>query len=319
MARNIGVVLPRSIHPTQIASFARTAESSGFSEVWVVEEPFHRGVVAQACVILSVTSTLTVGVRLLACPARNPVSTSLELAALARIFPHRLLAAVTADAGSLYYEPGLSAEESGAAGVAAEHARTIRHLLNGGEIDVSVSSGVNFSVALDECVEEPPLVFHDSSVEVDGDGVVLPYLSSPSFAALATVFAPTRVAVAQVTAHAECREEAVAEARATLAVLEEPDWDAALVGLDFADELRFARLAARSYRSFVADMPDAWIEALALVGSAEQIQGRIDEFRRAGVTVVVMILAGEDEIDAVARLGALVHQPAGIAAVGADR
>jgi alkanesulfonate monooxygenase SsuD/methylene tetrahydromethanopterin reductase-like flavin-dependent oxidoreductase (luciferase family) len=63
--------------------------------------------------------------------------------------------------------------------------------------------------------------------------------------------------------------------------------------LPFAAELAALRAASASAEDFANRMPDAWIDALALVGTAERVRSRIAELHSAGAHSSVVIPVGD--------------------------
>ncbi len=66
------------------------AELAGVAELWLWEDCFLQGGIAQAAAALALTETLTVGLGVLPAPLRNVVTTAMEIATLEAIFPGRL-------------------------------------------------------------------------------------------------------------------------------------------------------------------------------------------------------------------------------------
>ena len=94
MAAALGVVLPPDLPHELFLEFARRAEQVGLDEVWVFEDCFLRGGIAQASVVLSCTSRIRVGVGILPAGARNVAFASLDIATLAELFPGRLMVGI---------------------------------------------------------------------------------------------------------------------------------------------------------------------------------------------------------------------------------
>jgi len=94
VAAALGVVLPPDLPHELFLEFARRAEQVGLDEVWVFEDCFLRGGIAQASVVLSRTSRIRVGVGILPAGARNVAFASLDIATLAELFPGRLLVGI---------------------------------------------------------------------------------------------------------------------------------------------------------------------------------------------------------------------------------
>jgi alkanesulfonate monooxygenase SsuD/methylene tetrahydromethanopterin reductase-like flavin-dependent oxidoreductase (luciferase family) len=66
------------------------AERAGVAELWLWEDCFLQGGIAQAAVALASSETLTVGLGVLPTPLRNVVATAMEIATLEAMFSGRL-------------------------------------------------------------------------------------------------------------------------------------------------------------------------------------------------------------------------------------
>jgi alkanesulfonate monooxygenase SsuD/methylene tetrahydromethanopterin reductase-like flavin-dependent oxidoreductase (luciferase family) len=86
----IGVVIRPDFAPERLGVLAQVAEDVGLDEVWLWEDCFLQGGIAQAAVALSATQHVTVGLGVLPAPLRSVVATSMELATLDRMFPGRV-------------------------------------------------------------------------------------------------------------------------------------------------------------------------------------------------------------------------------------
>jgi len=85
-----GVVIRPDFTPESIGPLARLAEEAGIDEVWLWEDCFLQGGIAQAAAALAATETVRVGVGVMPAPLRSVVATAMEIAALDRMFPGRL-------------------------------------------------------------------------------------------------------------------------------------------------------------------------------------------------------------------------------------
>jgi alkanesulfonate monooxygenase SsuD/methylene tetrahydromethanopterin reductase-like flavin-dependent oxidoreductase (luciferase family) len=86
----IGVVFRPDFRPDILRETARAAERAGVAELWLWEDCFLQGGIAQAAVALASSETLTVGLGVLPTPLRNVVATAMEIATLEAMFPGRL-------------------------------------------------------------------------------------------------------------------------------------------------------------------------------------------------------------------------------------
>ncbi len=86
----IGVFFRTSWPPENLPAFARAADAAEFDEVWVAEDCFFSGAMSQAATALALTRRVDIGIGLLPIAVRNPAITTMEVAALARMYPGRL-------------------------------------------------------------------------------------------------------------------------------------------------------------------------------------------------------------------------------------
>ncbi|MGO1287499.1 MAG: hypothetical protein ACTMIC_03140, partial [Cellulosimicrobium funkei] len=82
--------------------------------------------------------------------------------------------------------------------------------------------------------------------------------------------------------------------RPYLAVLGEADWSAQIDPLPFAADFRALRDASATPDDFAAAMPDAWVDALAVVGSPGAFRARLAELGAGGVSSVVLVATTAD-------------------------
>src|SRR4051812_33374702 len=90
----IGAVALPSLPPERLRSFAAAADAAGLPELWLWEDCFYAGGIAAAGAALASTRRLRVGIGVLPLPLRAVPLLAMELAALARIAPGRLVPAV---------------------------------------------------------------------------------------------------------------------------------------------------------------------------------------------------------------------------------
>lgn len=86
----VGVVFRPDRSPETLPSTAAAVQRAGIDELWLWEDCFLQGGIAQAAVALAGSETLTVGIGVLPAPLRNVVTTAMEIATLATIYPGRV-------------------------------------------------------------------------------------------------------------------------------------------------------------------------------------------------------------------------------------
>jgi alkanesulfonate monooxygenase SsuD/methylene tetrahydromethanopterin reductase-like flavin-dependent oxidoreductase (luciferase family) len=90
----IGAVALPSLPPERLSAVAAAADDAGLEELWLWEDSFWPGGIAAAGVLLARTERLRVGIGVLPVPLRAAPLLAMELAALERIAPGRLLPAL---------------------------------------------------------------------------------------------------------------------------------------------------------------------------------------------------------------------------------
>ena len=89
MSVRTGIVFRPGFRPDTLQETAAAAERAGVAELWLWEDCFLQGGIAQAAVALVSSETLTVGLGVLPAPLRNVVTTAMEIATLEAMFPGR--------------------------------------------------------------------------------------------------------------------------------------------------------------------------------------------------------------------------------------
>ena len=305
--RAVGVMLPRDLPAHLFRTYAQRAETLGFDELWVVEDCFFRGGIAQAAAALAMTERIRLGIGILPAAVRNAAFTAMEAATLAELFPGRV------DIGIGHGMPGwmrqVGAWPASPLTMLGEHLDAVRAILTG----VSTSAEGRY-VNLDGVdLNTPPSsvprilagVRGPKSLALAGrsaDGTILAEPVTPEYVAEALRhIAPTRehrivaYCVAVVDDDADAARDT---ARPALEWIGDPDWDVHIAPLPFADDFRALRAGATSRSDFVARMPDAWVDQLAVVGTVEDTRRRIGELHDAGVTTTVLMPVGPDPLAA---------------------
>ena len=297
----VGIMLPRDLDASRVIEFARRAEALGFAELWVVEDLPFRGGIAQAAVVLAATERIHVGIGILPAVARNVVFATMEIATLATLFPGRLTVGVGHGMPEWMRQAGdWPASPLSALG---ETLDVMRALLRGEAVTTAGRYVRVDGVRLNDVPTIPPLVLAGvrgpKSLALSGrsaDGTVLAEPVTPEYLAAALAQIDTdrehRIVAYNVGAVASTAAAARKLARPALEWIGEPDWAPHIAPLPFADEFREFR-ASVNREEFARTMPDDWVDALAVVGTAEMARARLEELGRAGAHCVVLIPAGE--------------------------
>ncbi|WP_315094302.1 LLM class flavin-dependent oxidoreductase [uncultured Cellulomonas sp.] len=308
--RAVGVMLPRDLPAHLFRTYAQRAEALGFDELWVVEDCFFRGGIAQAASALAMTERIRVGIGILPAAVRNAAFTAMEVSTLAELFPGRI------DVGIGHGMPGwmrqVGAWPKSPLTMLGEHLDAVRGILGGAPTSTDGRYVTLDDVQLESVPPAPRIlagVRGPRSLALAGrsaDGTVLAEPVTPEYVAEALRhIAPTRehrvvaYCVAAVDDSADAARDA---ARPALEWIGEPDWDVHIAPLPFADEFRALRAGATDRADFVARMPDVWVDQLAVVGTVHDARTRIGQLHDAGVTTTVLMPVGPDPLVAMESL-----------------
>jgi len=325
-------MLPPYTPPGSVQLFARRAEQLGFEALWVAEDCFLKGGIAQACAVLSATSRLQVGVGIIPAGARNAGYAAMEIATLSNLFPGRV--SVGIGHGMPAWLRQVGAWPASPITLLGEYISAIRALLHGDLVTADGQYVRLEGVRLDEA----PAVIPDVLAGVRGprslalardvaDGTILAEPVTPEYLRLARSGSSGssgssggsggssgsgssgaerhRMVVYNVAVVDDDRAAAVETARPALERFGEPDWEAHLAPLAFGPELAALRRDCRSSREFAMRLPRSWIGQLALAGTPDMVSARIGELAGAGADDVVLIPVGPNPVqalDALARV-----------------
>jgi len=87
----LGFVVRPEHPPEALPRLARAVEDAGFDELWLWEDCFFAGGIATTATALAATSRVKVGLGIMPAPVRNPAFAAMEIAALARMHPGRVM------------------------------------------------------------------------------------------------------------------------------------------------------------------------------------------------------------------------------------
>ncbi|HWN33181.1 MAG TPA: LLM class flavin-dependent oxidoreductase [Pseudonocardia sp.] len=306
MTPRIGVVAPPDLAVDQFVPFARRAERLGYDELWVVEDCFYQGGIAQAAVALARTERIRVGVGILPAGARNPAFACLDLATLANLFPGRLLVGIGHGMPGWMRQTG--AWPASPLTLLREYLGAVRSILAGERVTVSGDYVRLRDVRLEGPPRQVPPVFAGvrgprslaMSAEL-ADGTILAEPVTPEYLRAVrkhtdTAGRPHEIVAYNVAAVDDSADRARAVARQSLLAIGDPEWAPHIAPLPFADEFVALSATATSREQFAASLPDAWVDQLAVVGTPAGARARLAELATAGADHLVLIPAGPDAL-----------------------
>ena len=118
--------------PNDLRRIATAAEAAGVDELWLWEDCFQQGGVAQVAVALAATERLNVGIGLIPAPLRNVAAAAMEFATLDATFPGRTRVAVGHGVQSWMRQAGAAVESP--LTLLREYVTALRDLLAGEEV-----------------------------------------------------------------------------------------------------------------------------------------------------------------------------------------
>jgi alkanesulfonate monooxygenase SsuD/methylene tetrahydromethanopterin reductase-like flavin-dependent oxidoreductase (luciferase family) len=307
----LGVMFRREHAPEMLPDFARRAESMGFDELWLVEDCFFGSGIASSTAALACTDSIAVGLGIMPAVVRNSAFTAMEIATLARLYPGRFLPGIGHGVASWMYQIGALPKSQLTA--LEEVTVTVRALLAGETLTFEGQQ-----VYLDQAKLVHPSndilplslgVRGPKSLQLSGrvaDGTILAEYSAPAYIS----WAREQIALGQREAGRDtlhhltifafaCIDSQVSRARQQLrplfaSALAAGKIDAQIEPMGILPEVRELRENGGQQR-LEADMPDAWIDQVSIVGSPEECLAAVRRLVEAGAdSVVLMLLPDKD-------------------------
>lgn len=300
----VGAMFRCSAEPEVLLPFARRIEELGYDELWIVEDCFYAGGIATATAALAATERIVVGLGILPAVMRNPAATAMELAALARLFPGRVLPGLGHGVAAWMRQIGALPRSQLAA--LGETITAVRALLAGESVTLHGDHVHLDEVRLDHPPRvEPPVlagVRGPRSLRLSGrvaDGTILTELSSPGYVRWAREQIDAGRAEAgrtdphRVTVYALLGVGAAGR-RAIRTELAQSLRQGGVPQVGPAEREGAAALAtlasnADSTDALAAQIPDSWIDRLAVAGGSGDRSRAVDEYGRAGADAVVLV------------------------------
>ena len=310
-SRQIGLVLGSAIQPEQLPSAARTAQESGFREVWLAEDFFFTGGVSGAGIVLGSTTEMVVGMGVVSAVARHPALLAMEISTLARVFRGRLVAGIGLGVPAWVRQMGLHPRSPLSA--LRECVSSVRSLLRGEEVTVDGKTFLFDAVRLTHPELEPtPIhmgVIGPKMLRLSGeiaDGSVLSVGAGEAYVRWAvdrinegraagnrtddhrvTVFA-----LYSVDVDGDAAKSAV---RGPLAFYKASGGQNALTDVaGISEELQSLRQDGGE-EAVATGMPDNWIEELTISGTPAECAVKIEALFNAGADSVALFPTPAEE------------------------
>lgn len=317
----VGVFIATSTPPEQIPALAKRVESLGYSELWVAEDYFCYGGMTAAALALGATTTIKVGLGVVASVARHPAVTAMEIATLARVYPDRFLPGIGHGLGFWTDQMGLTPTSPLTA--LTEAVTGIRHLLSGETLDNAGKQFTFNSVALTHpAPADVPIltgVLGPKSLKLSGklaDGTVMSVLAGTKYLEDALVHIQAGMAEGGRTSHLiptfalfSCKPDLKAAKQAARPMLA---FYLAAVGPHNALTKPYgynevlADMNERGAAELIErEMTDEWVDELTVSGDPDEVADRIKALQAAGATSVVLspvnVATAAEELELVAK------------------
>ena len=303
----IGISIGPELPPSRIGQVAAWIEGLGVDELWLAEDCFFAGGIAAAAAALAATEGITVGLGILPAVARNAAFTAMELAALAEMYPGRVV--VGLGHGMAGWMRQIGAAPRSPLTALGEHLQAVRDLLASRTVTLDGDY-----VRLDQVrLDHPPAVVPSVLAGVRGpkslgvagqraDGVILAWPAAPAYVEHAHALvedawtAAERASRPLVVASSPVSIDAdPAQARARLrpqvaAELAMPSSRAHLEPLGLVDDVTRLLEKCGSPDEFTTVIPDEWIDQLTIAGDPAQCAAKISRLHQAGASSIVLAL-----------------------------
>lgn len=298
---------------------AQQAEELGFGELWFSEDCFFAGGIAGATAALAATRSVPLGLGIVAAVTRHPAILAMELATLDRLFPGRIYGGIGHGVPSWLEQMGLLPPAPLKA--LRQCVSSVRHLLDGKPLTETGHFRFDNVELTHRPVRRVPLyvgVVNERGLRVSGevaDGTVLSVLASPAY----VKWARARIAeggeragrsdhhrlvtytLFSVAADSKVAKEAVRDAIAFYLAAMPNSALSQVCGIQ--DELT-ELLAAGGVETLAREMPDAWIDDLAVAGDPDECAEKLRRLLDAGSDSIGLWLFPTEQASEVATLTA---------------
>lgn len=297
---NVGFVLGPGFHPAELIEVTQAIEKNGFDTAWCSEDYFMTGAIAGAAVMLGATDHLTIGTGVLSTYARHPALTAMEAATLASAYPGRFRLGLGAGSFGALDRQGI-AHRRPLSNVRGS-VESIRSLLAGDEVSGEYGGFEFDRVRLSYPPHHAPPIYLGATgpkmTALTGevaDGLLLSVFSTPEFIRVeerimadAAAGPPKPISTFAFLSLDESAEKARARIRPVLAAfLADTESSVMTDAIGITEELR--TLVERGGEAgLAANMPDSWVDQLAVCGDLDTCVTRLYELAEAGADEVAL-------------------------------
>ncbi|MGD9764624.1 MAG: LLM class flavin-dependent oxidoreductase [Candidatus Binatia bacterium] len=301
----VGLVLGSDTAPEKLPAMARAAEELGYSELWFAEDCFFIGGISGATATLAATTDIPIGLGILSAVVRHPAILAMELATLARMYPGRLMPGIGVGVPDWMRQIGRFPKSALAA--LRECVTTTRQLLAGEELTLKGDLFSFDHVRLTHVPDRPlPIymgVVGPKNLQLSGeiaDGTVISVLAGPDYvrwlrervregaARSGRSAEKHRVACYVLCSVDADRQRARDDVRPIVAFYLAAMGRCALTDVPaYSDHLE-KLIAKGGLQTVTEEMPDEWLDELAVAGTPAECAEKIRRYLQAGADSVVI-------------------------------
>lgn len=315
----VGLVLGSHMPAEGITATARLAEELGFGELWFSEDCFFTGAMSGVTAALSVTERLPIGIGIVSAVTRHPALLAMELATMSRLYPGRVLPGVGLGVPAWLDQMGIRPKSPLSA--MRECIVNVRALLAGEEITFE---GKVFKFDAIQLVHLPqeklPIytgIVGEKGLQLSGeisDGTVFSVLAGPTYVRWARERIaegaaragreedPHRIVTYTLFSVDHDRETARAAVRDSIAFYLEAMPKNALSQVVGVTDAVGEMLARGGADAVAAEMPDEWIDEMAVAGTPDECAAKLEALLDAGSDSIGLWLFPAEEGDRIAEL-----------------
>lgn len=308
----IGVAIGDMLPPEEIPKTARWLQELGYSHITVPEDCFYLPAQIGVTLALGATETIPVGTSLVSALTRHPAILAMEIAGLSRAYPGRFWPGIGLGLPPWLEQMGLMPDRPVSA--VREAVTSIRRLLDGEKVDldgkqfkldgIQITHLAPAQVPITLGVMSPMMLglagqIADATLFAASSGLdYFAHAMADVRAGLDKAGRPSE-AMAYRTVAVACVDrdggKARSIARSVMAgFLAEFANMSTITVYGIADEL--ADMVRRGGAETVAqEMPDRWLEDLALVGTPAEVVEKINAWVAAGIDAIAIFLPDEAE------------------------
>ena len=318
----VGVMFERDVPPELLRERVALFEEVGLDDVWVVEDLSFAGGIATAATALAATQRLGVGLGILPSMVRNPLFAAMEIAALSRLYPGRVLPGI--GHGMQDWMAAAGARPDSPLAALEEVLTCVGALLQGESVTFQGRylhlDGVQLQFPPRERMQLLAGVRGPRSIRLAGascDGVILAEPLAPAYvrwarglldaaAVQAGRGRPTIVVYTWLSVGHDARlayERVLPMLASIPGGLSEPSVRGSLSTLDFGPELIALIDRVTSQQELAASLRPEWVNELSVTGTPQVCANAIRRLAEAGADRVVLAPLPDDVDEQVTLLG----------------